>query len=676
MGAAPRPDPQEHGSPGSCASPADSPSNVHPHGLDLQALNRGNLVERQEPVESSPTWRWDRASKTYGNFGNANQWTVNAGLGSLAREAAQNSNDASQGQAELRFTVISLTGEHRRRFEEAIGWTKSLRPHLEAMAEQEQVMTRVIRDGLAHEDATGELLLLRIEDRGCVGLDGPEFPEDDLDPADYGNFIKLCRLDLFSGKAEASGGSFGLGKAVYWRFSRFQTALFHSLPSRAWGGADASARLFGVNQGTDHRVDEKRYLGRGYFGVPDRDGQPVSSLRTHELVDQLHLERPEGVPGTSVLIVGFFDPDNPDADLEQLANGIEAGIEENFWPLMTWGGMEFHVAAERNGQPIRRDAVVQPKSSFPELCKALKTYDDKNAVAELQQPGDVVVRDVQIRVPSRKTDPKHPAFVHTAKLVVTLSDEDPDSLENKVCLFRGPGMVVEHLERSFPSTTYHAFLLAGEAVNRSNPSTEMSRADDFLRFAEPPAHDMWIPRRNGPAQTSLGANYSTPFRQPLEEIRLQVFTHLRSLFDTAPASGDRIPAALLKHFRFLNQGGGDHGPRRRPDLELDSWMIVDGAWVVQVTATMKNRSEGWSFEPLLQFVGLEGRGAAVRWQELEPLEGCTVSDGRVSVAGRSSGRVARAVFVGRSDPTSHPIPAERSAIDIAVRAPAPAEGNY
>ena len=49
-----------------------------------------------DPTEAQLTisWRWETQSRNYANYGNANQWTVNAGLASLARESAQNSNDA------------------------------------------------------------------------------------------------------------------------------------------------------------------------------------------------------------------------------------------------------------------------------------------------------------------------------------------------------------------------------------------------------------------------------------------------------------------------------------------------------------------------------------------------------------------------------------------------------
>jgi hypothetical protein len=83
-----------------------------------------------------PQWKWDRASRSYGNYGNANQWTVNAGLTSLARESAQNSNDARFDDApgELEYTFIRLTGEHKAAFEAAADWHSGLLPHLDAMA--------------------------------------------------------------------------------------------------------------------------------------------------------------------------------------------------------------------------------------------------------------------------------------------------------------------------------------------------------------------------------------------------------------------------------------------------------------------------------------------------------------------------------------------------------------
>lgn len=174
-------------------------------------------------------WQWRPDDPAYANYGNANQWTVNAGLPSLARESMQNSNDArlrSVEPAEVVYTFIRLTGAARAAFENALDWPE-LQRHIDAMARASSGSATAgqITAGIKAIRESDGLHLLRIEDYGCVGLTGPEL-QGNTDEDDYGNFIKLCRLDLFSGKEEAAGGSFGLGKAVYWRFSRLQTVLF------------------------------------------------------------------------------------------------------------------------------------------------------------------------------------------------------------------------------------------------------------------------------------------------------------------------------------------------------------------------------------------------------------------------------------------------------------------
>ena len=124
-----------------------------------------------------------------------------------------------------------------------------------------------LQSGLKALQSSATLTLLRIADYGARGLTGPEFAEGDQ--SDYGNFVKLCRLDLYSGKDKTSGGSFGLGKAVYWRFSRLQTVLFNSTcrPEDAVDGQWRN-RIIGVNQGVVHQLGGNNFQGRGFFGEP------------------------------------------------------------------------------------------------------------------------------------------------------------------------------------------------------------------------------------------------------------------------------------------------------------------------------------------------------------------------------------------------------------------------
>jgi hypothetical protein len=627
------------------------------------------------------SWRWERRSRNYGNFGNANQWTVNAGLSSLARESTQNSNDARTGDtAELVFTFIRLRGRERDDFEKALRWD-TLREHLHAMGSEAvgAVTAGQIRAGLDAIEASDSLLLLRVADYGCRGLTGPEFPEDGVPSSDYGNFIKLCRLDLFSGKDEAAGGSFGLGKAVYWRFSRMQTVLFNSVlsPADAVKGRRFN-RLFGVNQGVVHTTGGVGYQGRGYFGVPVAQEGVESIWDDRALVDRLYLTRSDERPGTSALLLGFYDPDRPNLggeDLTTLAKELREGIEENFWPLLARGGMKVRIEIEDGTH--RHAVAVDPEETYAELVRALRRFDADDVDDNLSEPYSVVVRDVPIEIPRRRTGSAHDRFTHTAKLVVTVSDAQKDSLENKVCLFRRPEMVVETIARTFEAQTYHAFLLAGAAIRPGAPTEEQLRADDFLRFAEPPAHDRWIPGTRGKqaSQANLTAHYVAPWVPHLRNIERAVLDELLGLFGAPPPAAGRPPESILKHLRFLRgeqggKGGGVSAPRK-PDAQLQTWQVVDGRWEVTFEVKAKNRPEGWAVQPALALVGLDGGHEFVGWESLAVDAGNAELDGgELRLPGRERGRFVKAIVRGVTI-RNLPIPAEETGIEIVLRRSGP-----
>lgn len=635
-------------------------------------------------------WQWQRQRPTYANFGNANQWTVNAGMASLAREATQNSNDASiaPGSAELVFTFIRLTGEHRRAFEEAIGWSSHLRPHVHAMRDAAggAVSAGQLSAGLDALEDSSALLLLRISDYGCYGLTGPELA--DIDKSRFGNFIKLCRLDLYSGKSEASGGSFGLGKAVYWRFSRLQTALFNSTlrPEDAVDGQHRN-RLFGVQQGVVHRYEGTAYEGRGYFGIPSpADGDVRSHWADDRTVRTLHLAREDERPGTSALVVGFYDPDEPEIGLSatedlatSFASELRAGIEESFWPALTRGRIRVRIDIEENGERVASD-IVDPRESFTELVHALESYDAGRLSDTLEDEGAVVARDITIRVPRRKDDEPHEAFDHTARLVVTLSDKIPDSLENRVCLFRQPEMIVETVDHTIEGQTYHAFLLAGAAKDPDNPSREDLRADDFLRFSEPPAHDRWIPRsgRKQISQSNLTARYVAPWKKNLQEIERSIRTALNSIFAAPLPSPDTPPKSVLRHLRHLRAGAGEGGTgtaaARKPVVIMESGRVEDGRWVVEFTVRAQNRPAGWSVRPVLTLAGLDGGRTEVDWlDELEILDGDGEVDGDVIVLRpKARARVVKCRLRG-SSVEELPVPAAEAGVEVVLRGSTPAE---
>lgn len=635
-------------------------------------------------------WQWQERSEAYANYGNANQWTVNAGLGSLGRESAQNTNDARlSDEAELVFTFIRLTGRHREQFEDAIRWAPDLRPHLAAMAGSAAgaVSAGQIKRGLEDLEASDSLLLLRVADYNCTGLTGPEFPKHNMPEEEFGNFIKLCRLDLFSGKEKGSGGSFGLGKAVYWRFSRVQTALFNTVLQQE-DAVDGKwrDRIFGVNQGVVHNHQSKGFEGRGFFGVAPDDTSPVASVwEDAQLADSLYLTRQDDRPGTTALLMGFYDPDRPDlgeTDVQELENKLvpelALAVESDFWPLLARGRLRVRIEIVENGEK-RYDYPVEPAKTYPELVRALHRFDRGERDDRLDAFGNIVVRDIPIRVSERKDESPHPAFDHVAKLVVTLSDDEKDSLENRVVLFRSPEMLVETVDKAYDNITYHAFLVAGAAITPGSPAEEQLRADDFLRFAEPPAHDRWIPgRKSQSSQANLTARYKAPWLGNLRGIEEHILRALEDIFEPPPAETDAPPESILKHLRFLSgatgSSGAGGGAPRKPTVDILSASIEDNSWHVTFSVRVKNREEGWSLKPWLAFRGLDGTRQKVEWVNVSAAGEGRWADDRLVIAHKPNRRFLKAVVTARST-ADLPIPADEAAIEIVTSDIAPADGT-
>lgn len=624
------------------------------------------------------TWKWDPQSPTYGNYGNANQWTVNAGLHSLARESTQNSNDARiDTKPALDFNFICLTGGRRDDFLTALAWEQQLRPHLHAMGDEAggAVTAGNIRTGLESLANSDSLVLLAISDYGCRGLTGPEY--SNMDSANFGNFVKLCRLDLFSGKDEAAGGSFGLGKAVYWRFSSIQTVLFNSVVAESDAvDGQTKNRLIGVNQGVAHRLGGESFQGRGYFGSNDGSGNVSSTWASSEVVRELYVDRSDERPGTTALLVGFYDPDEPETGqrgvegVVDMATDLRAGIEENFWPLLARHKMDVTVrVTDNDGEVLRVD--VDPEETYTELVRALRRFDNGDIDETLSGPYSVVTREIPIAVPRRKTTPAHAKFTHHAQLVVTISDDQKDTLENRVCLFRKPEMIVQTIDKPFENHNYHAFLLTGGAIFPDLDDETARSADDFLRFAEPPAHDRWIPRagRGKTSQSSLNAHYAPPWLPNLRKIETDVLAALYDIFGAPPAPDGKPPASVFKHLTFLRgepgQGGSGSTSATKPSVIIEEWAVKDGKWHVTFQIKARNRPAGWRIAPTLFFVGLDGRSVEIPWETLVSSD-FAIDDDAVVLPAKERGRFIKATLEAVSTDRL-PIPAEEAAIDIALR---------
>ena len=216
---------------------------------------------------------------------------------------------------EVTLRLVRLVGPDKQAFLRALRWD-ALRPHVKAAAAAGPGPGNRLMDGLRHMDGE-DLLLLVVEERGTVGLAGPEHRP--------GSLRSLCRNSL----GGCGGGAAARSRSALWAASRVGTVLFGSHLREPVDGR-AAYRIFGRGELPRHESDGAAYAGTGWFGRRGPDGTGTeSSWGDAELARALQLDRREC--GTTICVVGVFDPrSDRDRPLGDLLHELGRGVEWHF----------------------------------------------------------------------------------------------------------------------------------------------------------------------------------------------------------------------------------------------------------------------------------------------------------------------------------------------------------
>ena len=126
---------------------------------------------------------------------------------------------------------------------------------------------------------------------------------------------------------------------------------------------------------------------------------------------------------------------------------------------------------------------------------------------------------------------------------------------------------------------FHAALLAGTLAGRS---AEQTAAEQFLRIAEPPAHDRWSYNED------LGERYARGAKKALDEFHARVTEALQRILRPTAAHAADGPEVLkrLLHFRPPKVAAS-----KQPQVRiLRSSAKVDGdAWFVEAELSIKDK---------------------------------------------------------------------------------------
>lgn len=564
---------------------------------------------------------------------------------SFVREVLQNALDQSLGEAaEVHFRFKELSGLALDAFLQALSWS-SLEPHLSARLQGRA--GRALGEYLEHMRKRRRLLVLIVEDRGTVGLTGGELEGDS-------HFRALCKDTLYSHKrSQAAGGSYGLGKSVLWTFSGLSTVLFLSNLSEESPG-QRSPRLFGRAELPSHALDDGEwYAGAGWFGtrMASPEGERAVSVwadAATKLARALHLQRSDQ-PGTSLLIVGFRDPSEelPDEAEVYLERMREAAVR-HFWPTVVMPGRPLALwFVGRRQQIIGEDDL----GAFTPFADCYRQRDATRT--KLEQPGDVVVRDVPVELPARRDGQRQPKEGRV-RLCVRLGEEKRrDPLMGRVALFRGPGMVVKYWDQHNLAASvrpFHAVLACGRARNPEAPGDADEAVEHFLRMAEPPGHDDWT------KTPGLRAEYQRGYAKALDRLKQRVREALKEIVVPEPHRGAQGPDKLRRRFPIGKRGK----PGPEPSVFHFNGLTAhfDGeCWHFWGRVRPEVEAKRWHCAIRLFHAGEDGREIeTLAVSELTTNAGAgrfSVESGRgVLVADEAAPEIA---FGGRSEPVDLPL---------------------
>lgn len=540
--------------------------------------------------------------------GQAAEHAFGHGLGQFVREVCQNANDQALAAARVEFELVELDGDALGELLTALRWPQ-LRAHLAGASETPTPSGRRLREFLSAMEHQPKLVILRIEDRGTVGLTGEEDGEGS-------HFRALCKDTLFSVKAsESAGGSYGLGKSVLWTFSGLSTVLFASRLSQLPKGR-RSPRVIGRAELPYHEVEGVGHIGPGWFG---REAEVNGGLRAESvwakaaatLAARLGMARADEAPGTTILVLGFREPaQEQQRNLAQISAELGEQAARWFWPAMEpdLRGLEVHVGDRQSGAALRAQ-------DHPELAPFVDAWRRRaEAKTTLDQPGDIARIPLSVELPRARDETRRTRG--EVELLVRLADDDAPASRRLAC-FRGAGMVVAYRDFSGLSglRPFHAVLACGLGRSPADISPQDRMIERFLRDAEPPGHDAWS------VTPAIKDGWTRGAGQVLARLWDAVHAALRQLLAPPIQAGVEGPARLRKRFPLGRSGRPSSSAEAVFALRDFGAQLVDDVWRFHGTITPELDAEPWRVELSLHHLGEDGshvRALAIESLATEP----------------------------------------------------------
>ena len=337
--------------------------------------------------------------------------------------------------------------------------------------------------------------VLAVSDRGTLGLGGPT-RADIYTGKGARDFVDFVRNVGQPSDKQNSGGTYGYGKAAFYRLSMAQTIVIYT---RCFVNGKYQSRLIAAALGNPYNHENKIYTGRHWWGdLINGIIEPILDKKADDIAMQLGLQQlKDNNCGTTIVVIApnfsgekvtdqlsLFKDEKNRTPYQALCYMAES-ILWYFWPKMMPIGnkkpaMKFHISWQGN-------EIKLPK---PENYPPLKGYVDSMLLLKQNKSGSAMNHQL-MEIASQKPNQKigyiaiHLFQISNSNFFDTHEDDKVkiEGFTHHTAIMRQPELVVKYIPGPILSSEWFGYggvFIANEEV------------DSIFASSEPPTHDNWV----------------------------------------------------------------------------------------------------------------------------------------------------------------------------------------
>ncbi|HUQ21189.1 MAG TPA: hypothetical protein VM099_16335 [Gemmatimonadaceae bacterium] len=361
-------------------------------------------------------------------------------LGSLAREQGQNSLDAKKpnatGPVEVSYHLLQIKNADVPGANELAKAVRSAETFWSEDGRHDDKTLQILKraKGMLKESS---IPVLRIADRNTTGLRG----SGQVLKGDWFSLTKAAGVSL---KGKGKGGSYGIGKNVFWLNSKLRSVYF------ATKDMDGLAAFQGVVKLVSHPMDDGEISRAvGFYGEVE-GFKPILKVAGIPVAFRCDEE------GTNIFIAGF----DPEGDWK---DALRAAFAENFFVALHTDLLRVSIEKTEISSANIAQVVEDLAKRLPDKYSDLKNYFDALTAPEAKEFEHQFPKLGKVRL----------------RLLVR------DGAKKRIAMFRGTGMRIFE-RKNFRTPVEFAGVF----------QCQDDKGNEYLRKLEPPSHNAWEPERS------------------------------------------------------------------------------------------------------------------------------------------------------------------------------------